>query len=116
MKDIATVAPGELKSQWCLIGSIRPMAGRPHPHFSAGTKVHCLPPVWGDGYDKIIAIGRHRSSARVVELVVDSDFVTAWRAKVVYSPAVLKLLAAHRNGWDGPSQIEAFIASIQRSR
>ena len=25
--------------------------------FTSGTKVYCLPPQWGDGYEKVVAIG-----------------------------------------------------------
>lgn len=106
-----TDAADQIESQWCLIGSIQQLAGRHHPHFSSGTRVHCAPPAWGDGYESIVVIGRHRHSKRVVKLVIASAFVTDWRAKVVYSPAVLRLLNAHGTGWDGQAKIEAFIRS-----
>jgi len=85
-----------LKTQWCLIGNVggarsshdvSPSSGT--VHYSSGTKVYCLPAQWGDGYEKIVAIGKHRSSKAVSCLVMPSKFISNWRAQVVYSPAVL---------------------------
>jgi hypothetical protein len=61
--------------RWCLVGNIvheRPCGegGREiqqgTKHFSPGTEVYCLPTQWGDGYQRIIVIGRHRGSKRFV--------------------------------------------------
>jgi len=71
------------ESQWCLVGNI--VAERPYGeggdekrpgtiHFSGGTKVYCLPAQWGDGYDQIIVIGRHRGSKRFNTMIVCSDW------------------------------------------
>src|SRR5713226_10277963 len=90
-----------LLSQWCLIGNIveeRPYGEggteikRGTKHFSPGTKVYCLPVKWGDGYEKITVIGRHRGSPQLVRLVIRADWITNWRAKVVYDPVVLRMI------------------------
>jgi hypothetical protein len=76
-------------TQWCLVGNI--VAGRKcgvggtetrrgTKHFSAGTKVFCLPAQWGDGYDQIVVIGRHRGSKRFVTMIISSDWVARTRS------------------------------------
>lgn len=92
-------------SQWCLVGNI--VAGHAAGpggtewvegtrHFKPGAKVYCLPPQWGDGYENIKVVGRHRHTNRYVTMVIRSVWVTNWRAKVVHSPTVL-----HRLNWAG---------------
>jgi hypothetical protein len=65
-----TKALADIKFIYCLVGNIieerfdqvldKIVKGT--KHFSAGTKVYCYPPVWGDGYENIKVIGRHRKS------------------------------------------------------
>ena len=76
------------------------------PHFSGGTKVYCLPAQWGDGYEKIAVIGRHRGSKKFVKMIIPSSWVTNWRAQVVYSPAVLNLLMAQSFNWGSKEEVE----------
>jgi hypothetical protein len=89
------------ESQWCLVGNIvdeRPSGERGGEimhgtkHFSPRTKVYAFPAQWGDGYEKIIVVGRHRGSKDFVTMVIRSQWVTNWRAKVVYKPEVLRRL------------------------
>ena len=89
------------KSQWCLVGNIvdeRPSGEggaevkKGTKHFSPGTKIYAFPGQWGDGYEKIIVVGKHRGSKDFVTMVIKSDWVTNWRAKVVYNPEVLRRL------------------------
>lgn len=90
-----SAAQTEAESQWCLVGNIVEESPygeggqemRPGTkHFSGGTKVYCLPAQWGDGYDQIVVIGRHRRSKQFKTMITSSDWVTNWRAKVVYNP------------------------------
>ncbi|MFQ5568082.1 MAG: hypothetical protein ACE5G0_00320 [Rhodothermales bacterium] len=89
----------EYESMWCLIGNVvdeRPFGpgGKEKKkgtrHFSPGTKLYCHPPKWGDGYEQIYVTGRHRGSRQLVTMIIRADWVTNWRAKVVYSSAVLR--------------------------
>jgi hypothetical protein len=86
------------KPQWSLIGNIveQPESGtevrRGTKHFSPGTKIYAFPAQWGDGYERIIVVGRHRGSRQFVTMVIKSDWVTNWRAKVVHNPEVLRRL------------------------
>jgi hypothetical protein len=86
-------------------------------HFAPGTKVYCLPAQWGDGYEKIIAIGRHRGSKDWVTMVVESSWVTNWRAKVVYELAVLRRIQmatkeAWQRNWTSQQEVEACVADL----
>ena len=92
---------------WCVVANV--VAARPYgeggketrrgtTHFAPGAKLYCLPPLWGDGYEKIEVVGRHRASHRYVTMVVRSRWLTNWRAALVYSPHVIAALVGH---WDG---------------
>jgi hypothetical protein len=112
-----------LPSQWCLIGNI--VEERPYGegsaeikygtmHFSPGTKVYCLPARWGDGYEKIMVIGRHRGSRQLVRMVIRSDWVTNWRAKVLYSPQVLRLIQEEWHApWSSQEQVERYVSFLK---
>jgi len=65
---------------------------RAHAHFAPGTKVYCLPPKWGDGYEQIVVFGHHRGSHRYVKMVINWKWLTNWRVKLAYSPHVIRLL------------------------
>ncbi len=79
----------------------------------------CLPARWGDGYDQIVVIGRHRGSRRLVTMIISSLWVTNWRVKVVYDPAVLDRLAniekveGHSN-WKSKEEVEGFVQSLRQ--
>src|SRR6185295_757730 len=77
-------------------GTSRPDSGT--KHFPFGTKVYCLPPLWGDGYEKVAVIGRHRGSRRLVTIVIPSTRITNWRVQAVFKPQVIRLL---REGYNG---------------
>lgn len=115
-------------TQWCLVGNIvktRPYGpgGEHRPgtlHFSGGTKVWCLPAQWGDGYDQIFVIGRHRGSKKFVTMVVSSIWVENWRAQVVYNPEVLRRINECPNtidnfnlrNWISEGEVRQYLAMI----
>jgi hypothetical protein len=108
-------------SQWCLVGNIiepspsdldQQPSSQGTKHFSGGTKVYCLPAQWGDGYDKIKVIGRHRGSRQFVTMIISADRVTNWRAKVVYDPEVLRRLAQIGRNWQTKAEVEAYLESL----
>ena len=66
-------------------------------HFSPGTKVYCFQALWGDGYQRVQVIGRHRGSHRYVTMIIKSDWLTNWRVKAEYSPSLAAKLKPH---WD----------------
>lgn len=61
-------------------------------HFAPGAKIYCFPAQWGDGYEQIRVVGRHRGSRRFVTMIVKSRWLTNWRVQLVYSPAVIERL------------------------
>jgi hypothetical protein len=67
-------------------------------HFRPGTKVYCLSPQWGDGYEDIMVVGRHRSNRHYVEMAIPSWRLTNWRTELVYSPSIMRKLDRY---WDG---------------
>ena len=117
---------GDVDSQWCLVGNIvdeRPCGPggleikHGTKHFSPGTRVYCLPAQWGDGYEQIMVIGRHRGSKKFVTMVINSDWVENWRAKVVYNPEVLRRIRKAvsdegRANWESKDQVKQYLRSI----
>lgn len=112
------------ETQWCLVGNVGGV--RPAPaiaevpgtsHYSSGTKVYCLPAQWGDGYEKIVAIGKHRNSRVLSCLIMSSGGISNWRAQVVYSPAVLNAILewcsvqGHCN-WRSRAEIEEYVRDL----
>ncbi len=99
-------AEAEADPIWCLVANVakeiefgeEKQIKSGIKHFPAGAKVYCFPPLWGDGYERIKVIGRHRGSHRYATMVVQSKHLTNWRAKLVYSPFISKQL---KGRWDG---------------
>jgi hypothetical protein len=120
----------EPNESWCLVGNV--VEEYPHgeqkeirrgsKHFSSGTKVYCLPPQWGDGYEKAVVVGLHRGSRKWVTVVMPTSQITNWRAKVVYKQAVLKRLQegyrkgqeAHRfnRQWKSRTEVEGWVRHL----
>ncbi|HEY2589885.1 MAG TPA: hypothetical protein VGI81_29340 [Tepidisphaeraceae bacterium] len=116
----AVAEPSAEPTGWCLVGNVVEAHAfgeskeirRGSKHFTAGTKVYCLPPQWGDGYEKVIAVGIARGSRRWITVVMSTDLITNWRAKVVYKPAVMWRLREGFNGfkrqWKSQEEVESF--------
>jgi hypothetical protein len=91
---------------WCLIGNIinehnygtEKEVKHGTKHFSPNTKVYCFPTLWGDGYEKIKVIGRHRKTNKNVCIITPSKLIKNWRLQKVYRPYVLKVMHS-QNGW-----------------
>ena len=111
---------------WCLVGNIvdENVKGvskeivRGTKQFSPGTKVYCLPPQWGDGYESVVAIGRSRGSKRWITVVQRVSKITNWRAKPVYHPEVLRRLkegwGAFHAQWKSKKEVEQVIKYLQK--
>ncbi|WP_136666790.1 hypothetical protein [Flavobacterium sp. H122] len=89
---------------WCLIGNIiekNIINGEIKfgtKHFSPNTKVYCFPVQWGDGYENIIVIGRHRKTKKLATIIIKSKYITNWRIKKVYNPKIIQLMN-NKRGW-----------------
>jgi hypothetical protein len=77
-------------------------------HFSAGTKVYCERPQWGDGGERLWVVGRHRGSSRLIRIIMPANRLVNWRVQGVYSVAVYDLL---RVPWPDESRAAHFAAS-----
>jgi ankyrin repeat protein len=105
---------------WCLVANVAPeqVYGEEHDirlgtkHFSPKTKVYCFPPAWGDGYEQIRVIGRHRGSSRLVTLIMPSRRLTNWRVNYVRHPYVVRHMEP---GWT-KEQAEKMLASLLFNR
>jgi hypothetical protein len=69
--------------------------------FAPGAKLYCYPALWGDGYEQIQVIGRHRATHRYVKMIVNEKWLINWRVQLAYSPHVIRELWP---GWDGTEQ------------
>ena len=83
---------------WCLVGNVidEHAFGPDHQtvhgtrHFSPGTKVYCFPWQWGDGYEKIPVLGRHKGRRGLIKLVMRRDLIENFRCQKVHSPYVIR--------------------------
>lgn len=101
---------------WCVVANIaaqqlygetrQPSLGT--KHFSPNTKVYCFPPKWGDGYERVTVLGRHRGSHRLVEMVVHEKRLVNWRVRQVFHPYVVRRMG----GWRSKEAAELMVASI----
>ncbi len=96
----------QTKFIWCLVGNVIDLhlSGKDQElmhgtkHFTPNTKVYCFPTRWGDGYENIKVIGRHRKSHRFISIVMPSKLIRNWRLQKVYNPFILNLMQS-QNGW-----------------
>jgi hypothetical protein len=114
----------EVEFVWSLVGNIiedHPVGEnkeirRGTKHFSAGTKVYCFPPQWGDGYEKIYVMGRPRQRSGFIKVVISSCLVTNWRIQKVFTPRIKREMIKD-NGWDETQEskqtIEKFLKFLR---
>ena len=78
-------------------------------HFSPGAKVYCFHALWGDGYEHVQVVGRHRGSHRYFKMIVSSRYLINWRVELVYSPHVIREFEGH---WDGSEKSKELAEKI----
>jgi len=101
---------------WCVVANVAPVQvhGEAHElqagtkHFSPNTKVYCFPPQWGDGYEKIKIVGRHRGSSHLVTMVIHEKRLTNWRVQRVFQPYVVQ----HVPAWRSKELADLMVAAI----
>ncbi len=118
--------PKSEPSDWCLVGNIvdeHPFGQegeirRGTRHFRPGTKVYCLPPQWGDGYESVITIGKSRGSRKWITVVTPHSRITNWRPKVIYNPTITKRLRQGYQGfkrqWISQEEVEGWVRHFQQ--
>jgi hypothetical protein len=123
--EIEVVADFPASPVWCLAANVRER--RPYgeggretrrgtKHFPPGSKVCCFPPLWGDGYESVKVVGRHRGSHRYATMIIEARWLTNWRADLVYSPYVISELAPYWDGTAGSRQTAEQLAEGKRRR
>lgn len=128
-KDVAKNRQVTSEAMWCPVGNIvevRPYgpSGRESragtKHFVPGARVICHPPRWDPGpypgsrHNRITVTGHHRGSGKLVTMVIRPEWVTDWRAKQVYSPAVLRAMKKAGRCWDRKEDVDAFLENVLR--
>ena len=88
---------------WC-IGS---------KHFAPGARIY-LRRVMGypDDVPDIEVAGRHRATHRYVRMIVRASWLEGWRADLVYSPQVIRLLWPKWDGAAASKERAEFFASL----
>ena len=118
-ENMNTIEQQEWK--WCLVGNIVQDReyGEKHEikhgtkHFSPGTKVYCAPCHWGDGYEQIVIIGKHRGSSKYIEIIMPRKYIEHFRCQKVFKPVVLKLMNNSRWGfWDNSDSTKEWITKL----
>jgi hypothetical protein len=109
--DLERLPPGDTAKMvgpvWCPVANMA--SERPYgrggietwqgsKHFAVGAKLYCFPSLWGDGYNKIKVIGRHRATHKYITVVVSSSWLTNWRVDLAYDS---HLIREFWPAWDG---------------
>lgn len=111
---------------WCVRATMRPQ----HPfgpggkemvrgskHSQSGARIYCRRTMgYPDDVPDIEVVGRHRASHRYVRMIIRPSWLEGWRADLVYSPEVIRLLWPK---WDGAAaskeQAEEFAHLLTRA-
>ena len=109
---------------WALVGNIveEHEFGEDHEikkgtkHFSGGTKVYIAPVQWGDGYERIIVIGKKRGNRNYAEVIMQSKYVENFRIQKVYKPVIVKRMLNSENIWwsDSEDDCEEIINYLEK--
>ena len=134
---------------WCLVANVREYPvddffnvvekkRRGTKHFGPGTRVYVYPVQWGDGWERMVVVGRKKGSRRLIRKIIDGYMLEDFRLKKVYSPTVISWMCGKRferiknrgsayggdeftyGGWDDTersrSEIEEMVDSWQRHK
>jgi hypothetical protein len=107
---------------WCLIGNGGGLRDRGEgtgtKHFSQGTKVYCLPAAWGDGYERVIVVGLHRDSKKLVTLIMSVRDISNWRVTEIHQQEVLRRLSEgykeFRPQWKSRAEVDEYVRQLSR--
>src|SRR5262245_52618161 len=61
-------------------------------HFKPGAKVYVFFFYWGVGGERVTVLGHHRKSGRLIQIVMPAKHLANWRAELVYSPTISKVI------------------------
>ncbi|ONI79646.1 hypothetical protein ALI144C_23010 [Actinosynnema sp. ALI-1.44] len=89
--------------RWCVVANVAPLTSHGPggaevraglKHFSPGTKLWLVEPLWGSGGDQVEVLGRHRGARGLVRMIVQRRHLTDFRVQGVHSPAVREHLGS----------------------
>ncbi len=107
------------KPVWCVVANVvlertYGPSGPGHPvdvrrgstHFAPGAKVF-LVDIWGmSGGKRVQVVGRHRTSHRFMEAIMESNHLANWRSELAYSPFVVSHVLKHHRDHDAAPDSE----------
>jgi len=104
---------------WCLVGNIveeryfgySREIKRGTKKFRPNAKVYCFPPLWGDGYEEIMVIGKTRRRKSYQTVITSSKYITNWRLQKVYEPFIIKKMKGN-GGWDDSEESKETISRM----
>lgn len=93
--------------RWCLVGNIAESHEYGEDHeikigtkqFMPGAKIYLAPAQWGDGYEKVVVIGKPRCKRSLIEIVMRRKYITDYRLQKVFHPAVLERMEKSEYLW-----------------
>lgn len=105
--SIPASEPNLPKWIWCLVANVRDYPvddyfkvvktkRRGTKHFGPGTRVYVYPIQWGDGWERVVVIGRKKGSKRLIRKIMAGDMLDNYRLKKVYSPTVISWMCGKR--------------------
>lgn len=105
--SIPAVEPDLPKWIWCLVANVRDYRvdelfnvikkeRRGTKHFAPGARVYVYPVQWGDGWDRMVVVGRKKGTRRLVRKVIPGSMLEDFRLKRVYSSTVISWMCGTR--------------------
>jgi len=93
--------------RWCLVGNIvetREYGENKETRygikgFSGGTKVYVAPAQWGDGYERVVVLGKPRHKFGLAEMVIPFKHINNFRLKKIFAPDVLERMNDSKHSW-----------------
>jgi len=144
-RDARAYERGTPRWIWCLVANVRERPvdelfsvcekdRRGTKHFAPGTRVYVYPVQWGDGWERLVVVGKKRGTHRYIRKVMPGSMLESFRLKKVYSPTVINWMCGKGTeipnhghpwgpgitfeGWDDSAQakntIESMVDSYRR--
>ena len=106
--SIPACEPDLPKWIWCLVANVAEyprddhfnvmkMLRRDTKHFTPGARVYVYPVQWGDGWERMVVVGKERGTHRYVRKVILGAMLEDFRLKKVYSPTIISWMCGERS-------------------
>lgn len=104
-KSIWCVAASVVEATlWTYSGQIKRSGTR---HFTSGTTVYCLPPLWQNHYENLTVLGPHRQTMRYIMVIMPANQLTDWQVIHLEYPQLIAELCGFSNTlyqWDSEQE------------